>query len=153
MNANRRSRAGLSSVEAKGGARRSSILKKPEVTPDKENGANGRVFAPPSSSRRKSGAGDKKRRVSFSHTDQIHTISPARQTTEKRSALASRKEPEPVLQLRRKTRFFCFFVFLFFFSKKFKFCAFGTQLYHLLRVQMYWMIDCSTRQVFLLLLF
>jgi hypothetical protein len=96
MNPNRRNRVALSSVEVKAGARRSSILKKPEITPDKENGSNARGF--PSSRRKSSIGGEKKRRVSFSHTDQIHTISPAKQAGERRSNLV-RKEPEPILQL------------------------------------------------------
>lgn len=85
----RRGRAALS--EIKPSSRRSSILKKPEMTPDKENTGNSRGFT----SRRKSSlGGDKKRRVSFSTTDQIHTISPAKQAAEKKSAL-SRKLAEP----------------------------------------------------------
>jgi hypothetical protein len=70
-------------------------LKKPDlVTPDKENAANSRGFA----SRRKSSVGgEKKRRVSFSHTDQIHTISPVKSTTEKRAHI-QRKEVEPTPQ-------------------------------------------------------
>ena len=78
---NRRSRSALTEVKP---SRRSSILKKPEATPDKENTGNSRPFA----SRRKSSlGGEKKRRVSVSTTDQIHTISPAKQAGEKRLAL------------------------------------------------------------------
>ena len=90
---NRRGRAALAEVKPVT-RRRSSILKKPELTtPDKENTANSRPFT----SRRKSSfGGDKKRRVSFSHTDQVHLLSPAKSAVEKKVNLQPKAvEPTP----------------------------------------------------------
>jgi hypothetical protein len=92
MNPNRRNRVALGAVEVKS-ARRSSILKKPETTPDKENATNSRPF--PSSRRKSSLGGDKKRRVSFSQTDQVHTISPSKLAGERKSILRKGQEPTP----------------------------------------------------------
>ncbi len=93
MNAGRRNRVALSTVEVKG-PRRSSILKKPEMTPDKENAANSRPV--PASGRKSSlGGGDKKRRVSFSHTDQVHTITPTKAGPETKRSILRKAEPTP----------------------------------------------------------
>ena len=86
------------SPRVKSSSRRSSILKKSEITPDKENTANMAAVA----QRRKSsiGGGDKKRRVSFSQTIDVRTFNPspskqALRASDKKLVLQA-KEPEPI---------------------------------------------------------